>query len=73
MGLSPNPSVLEIVKHYLETDGCEYDGLFNADADCACLTEKLAACGDIMDCRCGWKVPCDCGEHTCHISLEKPE
>jgi hypothetical protein len=40
-----NAIVEEIVKKFL-TDN-EFDGLFNVDGECACLTGHLAPCGNI--------------------------
>jgi len=48
------PDVITIVEQHLTANG--YDGLFNSDADCACVTSDLAPCGQIgHDCRAGYK------------------
>jgi len=61
------PTVMEIVRQHLRYAG--YDGLYNADAECACKVDRLAPCDEMSEtCRAGWEVPCDCGEHDWHIS-----
>ncbi len=63
--------VREIVEKYLKKN--KYDGLFNADGGCACLTSDLAPCGEIYgECEAGHLKPCDCGEHDWHIGLKLP-
>lgn len=47
-----------------------YDGLWNADGDCACKVDDLYPCGERGDnCQPGVVKPCpsDCGEHDWHI------
>lgn len=63
--------VKAIVRLYLTANG--FDGLFNGDADCACLTDDLEPCGGMSSqCAAGYKAPCDCGEHDWHITVERP-
>lgn len=65
-------NVKEIMERWLRVR--DYDGLFNGDADCACLVSDLRPCdGDISACVPGYKAPCDCGEHNFHIQSEKPK
>jgi hypothetical protein len=61
-----------IVAEYLEAHG--YDGLWNPDGECACLTNDIGACEQIYhECQAGWMAPCTCGEHDFHITTEKPK
>ncbi len=65
---------IEIVEEYLRKHG--YDGLYNSDGECACLTEGLLpAPGDcgLAECEPGYKAPCDCGDHDFHVQEKKPE
>jgi len=64
-------TVEDIVAEWLTEHG--YDGLYDGDADCACLLGDVAPCGGPFgDCKAGYKVPCDCGEHNYHVQEEKP-
>lgn len=61
-------TVREILEREIRAKG--HDGLFNADADCACLVGDLMPCDGIQaECMTGVKGPCgdDCGEHEWHI------
>ena len=61
-------NVEEIVGKWLVENG--FDGLFNADGECACEIGDIAPCCEISgDCQAGHRVPCpeDCGEHSWHI------
>jgi len=55
----------------------DYDGLYDADGDCACELADLMPCarsggGPNPTCTAGYKAPCDCGEHDWHIQEVKP-
>ena len=64
--MKPIISVYEIVKAYINNNG--YDGLFNADGECACEKDDLDPCGEMSgECYAGYKFPCDCGDHDYHI------
>ena len=68
------PTVIEIVKGYLEAHG--YDGLFNPDGECACVLSDLAPADCITEeCEPGYFAPCpaDCGDHDWHIVPAKQE
>lgn len=60
-------NVLDMVRSFLEGQG--FDGLANPDADCACLLEDLAPCGELNgdECVAGYRVACQCGEHDFRI------
>lgn len=65
--------VLEIVKQYLKKNG--FDGLFNANGECACHVDALCPCdGCFAECEPGYRVEgCDCGQGCdYHIVREKP-
>ena len=63
-------NVKKIVVQYLR-DG-KFDGLWNAWAECGCLIDDLAPCGDLpLDCEPGYKIPCDCGECDYHVGPRK--
>lgn len=65
-------TVLAIVKDALKRGG--FDGLFNPLLDCACELSDLEPCGSMgSNCSAGYRAPCDCGDHDCHIQQEKPE
>lgn len=50
-------TVKDIVREYLADHG--YDGLYNAELDCACLTDDLGPCDDWRaDCCPGYKTTC---------------
>lgn len=59
-------TVLEIVQAWLKEH--EYDGLYNAGGECACLLDQLAPdCEVIGDCCAGYKVACvDCDHVAAH-------
>jgi hypothetical protein len=60
----------DITKKYLKENG--FDGLFNADGNCACKNDDLMPCGESSnDCTAGYLAPCKCGEHYFHIQLNK--
>ena len=62
----------EIVGAYLEKHG--FDGLVEADGECACEKGDLAPCGEpSLACRAGYKGACDCGEHDWHIYPTKAD
>jgi len=70
-------NVTEIVKAYLEEHG--YDGLFNADGECACVLSDLFPCAAPCDsCQPGYRVDCDAetcdfgGDCDFHIVEKKP-
>lgn len=58
------PTAREIVALWLRENG--YDGLYYDD--CGCSHEDVAPCSSpsldawVLDCRAGYKRPCDCGE-----------
>lgn len=67
-------TVAEIIREYLKEKG--YDGLFNSDAECACLVSDLCpGCGCPYDeCEPGYRKECDCGEgHGFHIAAGSPK
>lgn len=66
-------TVLQIVKAHLVAGN--FDGLYNADAECGCELFDLAPCGEIGgECRAGYKVPCtDHESEFDFIITEKPE
>ena len=50
----------EIVKQWLVDHG--YDGLYNADGECACDTGDIMTCDEPgIDCQPGYKVECPKG------------
>lgn len=54
--------VMSMVEEYLKTNG--YDGLLQADGECACLLGDLAPCGELYaSCRAGHRVECDENVH----------
>lgn len=56
-------NVKTIMWEYLKANG--FDGLYNADAGCGCLTNELMPCDGCYDyCQPGFKADCDCLE--CH-------
>lgn len=63
-------TVIEIIKAHLEATG--KDGLFDDCLGCACEKDNLAPCdSDIRNCRTGYRIPCDCGDHDWHIGAHK--
>ena len=57
----------EIVIKYLKDNN--YDGLYNL-GECACLIDDLFPCminGGVLDCKAGYKMECDCGDHDYHV------
>ena len=72
-----NPTVLEIVKQFLELNG--FEGLFNSDVECACKLDEFISCDGefgICECEAGYIVPCEEGEESgfnyC-VGRNKPE
>ncbi len=68
-----NPTVIKIVKEYLEKN--KYDGLLDFTGDCACELSDLAPCGEMGGgCEAGYKTKCnpeDCpmdGDCDFHIA-----
>lgn len=76
-------NVKEIVDKYLVDNG--FEGLFNADDECACEICDLAPCGAMNEeCAAGYRVPCDADpDEGCefgdtpddhfHMGAKKPE
>ena len=64
---------IDIIREHLESQG--FDGLYNDyDCYCGCLIDELAPCGFIEDdCKPGYRVECDCGDHDFHIQSGKEE
>ena len=61
-------TVIQIIELWLKENG--YDGLFNADAECACRIGDLVPCDEPCGtCLPGYQIPCPetCGEHYFHI------
>jgi hypothetical protein len=52
-------NAIETVKEYLKKN--KYDGLYNAEAGCACEIDDIAPCYNGFNCGCtvGYKTPCD--------------
>ena len=70
------PTVKEIVKEYLEKNG--YDGLYNENGACGCLTDNLNPCGEPFDeCKPGYRGACtglECdGDCDWHIYGDKAD
>ena len=64
-------NVFRIIKQWLKAH--KYDGLYNADGECACEVNGLCPCGEDMGlCKPGYRVECNCGEHDWHIQARKP-
>jgi len=66
------PTVKEVIKHFLIRN--KFDGLVNDDGECGCIIDDLMPCypnEGILECKAGYKQPCDCGDHDFHISTEK--
>ena len=62
----------DIIRKHLGENG--YDGLFCAEAGCACEKEDLFPCGSAPDtCEPGYKKDCACEdqEHGWHIEARK--
>ena len=54
-----------ITKKWLITNG--FDGFYNGD-DCSCEIADFMPCKEPTPlCKPGYKVPCDCGDHSFHI------
>jgi hypothetical protein len=71
MSQAKRVDVLDMVREYLERPG--YHGLYNGDAECACLLKDLSACENLSaDCTAGWMAPCDCGAHAWHLTSVPP-
>lgn len=63
--------LLNVIQSALAERG--YDGLYNIDAECACLANDLAPCDmPSLDCRLGHRAPCDCGDHDFHVGPKVP-
>lgn len=61
----------QLVKDALMRGG--YDGLYNEAGDCACEATDLAPCSrPSLECRPGYRAPCECGDHDFHIEPRKP-
>ena len=61
-------TVISIIECWLNENG--YDGLYNADGECACRIGDLVSCEEPFGrCLPGYQVPCpeNCGEHYFHI------
>ena len=59
-------TVEDIVRAYLEEHG--YDGLYNEDAECACLASDLfPCCGEPDHCEAGYRCDCDGTREGCEI------
>lgn len=62
--ISEQWNIQRIVEDWLKAH--EYEGLYSASEDCACVMGDLMPCcgewGWPTECRPGVKVPCDCGE-----------
>jgi hypothetical protein len=64
-------NVKEIIEKYLREN--EFDGLFHADSECACLIDDLCPCEDRFDgCEPGYKVSDPSGENDWIIQEDKP-
>lgn len=62
-----------MVEAYLRAE--HYEGLFNADGECACLVGDLSPARCMVEeCCAGILVPCpqECGDHAWHIA-PRPE
>jgi len=64
-------TLAEIIEKWLLEN--KYDGLFNAEDECACEIGDLMPCiGPQIDCEPGYKGPCDCKDnHDWHMGFEK--
>ncbi len=61
--------VYKIGRKYIMENG--FDGLFNSDAECGCLLDDLAPCGEMgQECQPGYKTKCRCGE-GCDFDVSK--
>ena len=63
-------TVKEIIKEYLEKNG--YDGLYNADGQCACKRDVLFPCGeDFGECSPGYRGACNgsCDDPPCDFHI----
>ena len=64
-------NVRDIIRLHLHVQGL--DGLYNADGDCACLSDDLSPADCLTEkCEAGHRVPCPpaCGAHEWHIALD---
>ncbi len=69
MRTKPTVDVRRIVALYLEEH--EFDGIY-ADGECACRMPDLMPCdGSAADCKPGYLLPCDCGDHEWHIGPDR--
>lgn len=70
----PCGTVREMVVAALRAGG--FDGLYNADGECACELANLFPCdgvGEIGACRAGYKRTCASGEFSFHIVATRAE
>lgn len=69
------PTVKDIIKRFLIRNN--FDGLLDDTGDCACENNDLMPCEPnegILDCRPGYKRPCDCNEeHDFHMATTKSD
>lgn len=62
-------NIKEIIERHIKETG--QDGLYNADAECACELADLMPCGgDISTCAPGYRHSCDCGE-DCNFHMKE--
>ena len=68
--MSADLTLRQMVEESLRAGG--FDGLWNANAECACKRGDLFPCGEPgAECMAGYEQPCDCGEHNFHISPQR--
>ena len=64
------PTVKDIIEHFLIRN--KFDGLMDDDCECACIIDDFMPCEPnegILNCRPGYRQPCDCEEqHSFHIA-----
>jgi hypothetical protein len=60
----------DIVVKWLTANG--YDGLYGDE--CGCDISDIMPCGEFgSECKAGYKMPCDCGDHDFQIGNVKSE